>query len=173
MERRRIRIDLARQRLELLEGGRVVVGYAVSTATRGPGEREGSQQTPRGLHEIRAKVGAGEPEGAVFEARRPTGEICTPERVRAEPERDWILTRILWLRGREPGLNRGGGIDSMQRYIYIHGTPDEASLGTPASHGCIRMRNADVIDLFERVEPGLTVEIVEGVEAEGSPAPDC
>jgi len=167
MERRRIRIDLARQRLELLEGGRAVVAYAVSTATHGPGEREGSQQTPRGLHEIRAKIGAGAPEGAVFQGRRPTGEICTPDRVRAEPDRDWILTRILWLRGREPGRNRGAAVDSMRRYIYIHGTPDEASLGTPASHGCIRMRNADVIDLFERVEVGLAVEIVEGIADEG------
>ena len=138
-----------------------MVAYAVSTATRGPGECEGSLQTPLGLHEIRAKIGAGEPEGAVFEGRRPTGEICTPERMRAEPERDWILSRILWLRGREPGRNRGAAVDSMRRYIYIHGTPDETSLGTPVSHGCIRMRNTDVIDLFERVEPGLAVEILE------------
>lgn len=161
MAERRIRVDLRAQRLELLEGARVLAAYPVSTAANGAGEREGSEQTPRGLHEIRAKIGAGEPEGAVFAGRRPTGEICTPERARAEPGRDWILSRVLWLRGLERGRNRGGAVDSMRRYVYIHGTPDEASLGTPASHGCIRMRNADVIELFERVEPGTLVEIVE------------
>jgi len=158
---RRIRIELSAQRLELLEGARVLAAFAVSTAARGAGEREGSFQTPRGLHEIRAKIGAGAPEGAVFAGRRPTGEVCTPERARAEPDRDWVLSRILWLRGLERGKNRLGRVDSMRRYIYIHGTPDEAALGTPASHGCIRMRNADVIALFDRVEPGTRVEIVE------------
>ena len=154
-------MDLARQRLELLEGERVLAVYPVSTAARGSGERQGSLKTPRGLHEIRAKIGEGAPEGAVFDGRRPTGEVCTPELMRAEPERDWILTRILWLRGLEPGRNRGAGVDSQQRYIYIHGTPDESAIGTPASHGCIRMRNVDVMDLFERVEPGFQVEIVD------------
>ena len=161
MPERRIRIELSAQRLELLEGARVLAAFAVSTAARGAGEREGSFQTPRGLHEIRAKIGAGAPEGAVFAGRRPTGEVCTPERARAEPDRDWVLSRILWLRGLERGKNRLGRVDSMRRYIYIHGTPDEAALGTPASHGCIRMRNADVIALFDRVEPGTRVEIVE------------
>jgi hypothetical protein len=161
MPERRIRIELGAQMLELLEGERVLAAWPVSTAARGAGEREGSFQTPRGLHEIRAKIGAGAPEGAVFAGRRPTGEICTPESARAEPDRDWVLSRILWLRGLERGRNRLGRVDSMRRYIYIHGTPDEASLGTPASHGCIRMRNADVIALFDRVEPGPRVEIVE------------
>lgn len=161
MPERRIRIELRAQRLELLEGARVLAAFAVSTAARGAGEREGSFQTPRGLHEIRAKIGAGAPEGAVFAGRRPTGEVCTPERARAEPDRDWVLSRILWLRGLERGRNRLGRVDSMRRYIYIHGTPDEAALGTRASHGCIRMRNADVIALFDRVEPGTRVEIVE------------
>lgn len=161
MPERRIRIELSAQRLELLEGARVLAAFAVSTAARGAGEREGSFQTPRGLHEIRAKIGAGAPEGAVFAGRRPTGEVCTPERARAEPDRDWVLSRILWLRGLERGRNRLGRVDSMRRYIYIHGTPDEAALGTPASHGCIRMRNADVIALFDRVEAGTRVEIVE------------
>jgi lipoprotein-anchoring transpeptidase ErfK/SrfK len=158
---RRIRVDLSAQRLELLEGARVRASYPVSTAARGAGEQEGSEQTPRGLHEIRAKIGAGAASGAVFVGRRPTGELCTPELLRAQPERDWILTRILWLRGLERGRNRLGRVDSMRRCIYIHGTPHEASLGTPASHGCIRMRNADVIELFERVQPGTRVEIVE------------
>jgi L,D-transpeptidase YbiS len=158
---RRIRVHLGSQRLELLEGARVLASWAISTAAKGAGEREGSEQTPRGLHEVRAKIGAGQPAGAVFVGRRPTGELCTPERARAEPERDWVLSRILWLRGREVGRNRRGAVDSMRRYIYIHGTADEAALGTPASHGCIRMRSADVIELFDRVEPGTPVEIVE------------
>lgn len=156
---RRIRVDLRAQRLDLVEGDRVLASYPVSTAARGPGEREGSEQTPRGLHEIRAKIGAGAPEGAVFVGRRPTGEICTPERFAAEPARDWMLSRILWLRGCEVGRNRGGEVDTLRRYIYIHGTPDEAALGSPASHGCIRMRSRDVMALFDLVRPGTRVEI--------------
>ncbi|HKJ24137.1 MAG TPA: L,D-transpeptidase, partial [Myxococcota bacterium] len=133
MSRRRIRIDLERQRLELREGERVLGVWPVSTSARGPGEREGSEQTPRGRHEIHAMIGAGEPEGAVFVGREPTGEVCTPQAVRADPGRDWILTRILWLEGLEPGRNRGADVDTRSRHVYIHGTPDEASLGTPAS----------------------------------------
>jgi lipoprotein-anchoring transpeptidase ErfK/SrfK len=158
---RTIRVDLRAQRLELREGSRVVAAYPVSTSAKGAGEREGSEQTPRGLHEIRAKIGARAPSGAVFVERRPTGEICTLEMVQAEPQRDWILSRILWLRGREVGKNRLGEVDSMRRCIYIHGTPDEASIGTAASHGCIRMRNADVIELFDLVGAGTLVEIVD------------
>ena len=159
MVEQRIRIDFGSQTLELLEGPRVLARFAVSTAALGAGEQEGSEQTPRGLHEVRAKIGAGAPEGAVFAGRRPTGEVCDAELMRAEPGRDWILTRILWLRGLEPGRNRSGRVDSMRRYIYIHGTPEEATIGTPASHGCIRMRNADIIDLFDRVAIGTPVEI--------------
>jgi L,D-transpeptidase YbiS len=158
---RRIRVDLRAQRLELLEGERRLRAWPVSTSAKGAGEQEGSERTPRGRHEVRAKIGAGAPPGAVFVGRRPTGEVCTPERARTEPARDWILSRILWLRGLEVGRNRRGRVDSMRRYIYIHGTPDEAALGTPASHGCIRMSNAAVIELFELVEPGAEVEIVE------------
>ena len=158
---RRICVDLRSQTLELLEGDRVLASYPVSTAAKGAGEREGSEQTPRGLHEVRAKIGAGAPMGTVFVGRRPTGEICTPEMLRADPGRDWITTRILWLRGLERGKNRLGDADSMRRYIYIHGTPHEASVGTPASHGCIRMRNADVIELFDAVSPGTPVEIID------------
>jgi hypothetical protein len=138
----------------------VVAASSVSTAAKGAGEGAGSEQTPRGRHEVRARIGADAPLGAVFIARRPTGEICTPGMVRAEPGRDWILTRILWLRGLERGKNRGGDRDTMRRYVYIHGTPHEDSLGVPASHGCIRMRSADVIELFDAVEPGTPVEIV-------------
>jgi hypothetical protein len=158
---RRIRVDLRAQRLELLQGERLLRAWPVSTAAKGAGEEEGSERTPRGRHEVRAKIGAGAPLGAVFEGRRATGEICTPELRHAEPGRDWILTRILWLRGLEPGRNRLGHVDSMRRYIYIHGTPDESALGAPASHGCIRMSNAGVSELFELVEPGTEVEIVE------------
>ncbi len=161
MAERRIRVDLRAQRLDLLDGTRALASYPVSTAAKGAGEREGSERTPRGLHEIRAKIGAGAPIGAVFESRRPTGEICTPDLLRAHPARDWVLTRILWLRGLERGRNRGAGCDSMRRFIYIHGTPDEASLGAPASHGCIRMRSADLVELFDKVEPGTPVEIAE------------
>ena len=156
---RGIRVDLQAQRLDLFHGGEVRASYPVSTASKGPGERMGSECTPRGLHEIRARIGAGAPEGAVFVARRATGEIWSEALASAEPGRDWILTRILWLRGLEPGRNRLGAVDSMRRYIYIHGTPDEAGIGRPGSHGCIRMRNADVIDLFDRVEVGTRVEI--------------
>ena len=162
MAKRRIRVDLRSQRLDLIDGDHVLASFPVSTAAKGAGEQEGSEQTPRGLHEVRAKIGAEAPFGAVFVGRRPTGEVCTPDLMRAEPARDWILTRILWLRGREPGRNRHGNVDSMRRYIYIHGTPHESALGTPASHGCIRMRSADVAELFDLVDPGTEVEIVEG-----------
>ena len=160
----RIRIDLDQQRLELRAGDAVLRTYPVSTAAKGAGERSGSERTPRGRHEICALIGASAPEGAVFVGRRATGEICTAARFAAEPQRDWILTRILWLSGLEPGRNRSGEVDSRRRYIYIHGTPDEASLGSPASHGCVRMRNADVIDLFDRICVGTRVDIVEGQE---------
>lgn len=159
----RVRIDIARQTLDLLdEGGCSVRSYPVSTAVSGPGEREGSFRTPRGRHLIRAKIGAGHPLNTVFVGRRPSGELYTPELGAAQSARDWVLTRILWLSGCEPGFNRLGRVDTMRRYIYIHGSPDTMPMGVPASHGCIRMRNADIADLFERVTVGTPVEIVEG-----------
>ena len=154
-------VTLGSQRLILTEGSRVVQEYPVSTARRGPGELRDSGQTPRGRHVIRAKIGAGAPVGAVFVGRRPTGEIWTPELADQHPERDWILTRILWLSGTEVGRNRRGNVDTMRRYIYIHGTPDTEPMGVAASHGCIRMRNTDVIDLFDRVRVGTPVVIEE------------
>jgi L,D-transpeptidase YbiS len=154
-----IRVDLATQQLELIEGGRVAKTYRVSTSRYGAGELNGSLRTPRGRHLIRAKIGAGAPAGAVFRGRRPTGEIYSPALAQQFPERDWILTRILWLSGTEPGRNRSGMVDTMRRYIYIHGTPDSEPMGTPGSQGCIRMSNDDVIDLFDRVRPGTPVEI--------------
>lgn len=158
---KRIEINLTAQRLRLFEGGRVVMDVAVSAAKNGPGELTGSECTPRGAHIIRAKIGAGAPPGTVFVGRRPTGEHYSAELGARFPGRDWILTRILWLSGLEPGRNRLGRVDTMRRYIYIHGTPDHVSLGVPGSRGCIRMRNRDIIDLFELVPPGTPVAIVE------------
>ena len=159
----KIEINLRHQTLTLFDdAGRIERVYPVSTAANGPGEEAGSLCTPRGRHIVRAKIGAGQPLGAVFRGRRPTGERYSPELGAAEPGRDWILTRILWLSGREIGFNRLGNCDTMRRYIYIHGTPDEQFEQAPRSHGCIRMRNADVAELFERVPPGTEVEILEG-----------
>ncbi len=158
----RIEISLADQALLLFdEAGRVLRRYAVSTALRGAGERYGSQCTPRGQHVVRAKIGGGLPSHAVLVGRRPSGEIYTPELGAAQPQRDWILSRILWLSGSELGRNRLGDVDTMRRYIYIHGAPDELPVGVPASHGCVRMRNADIIELFEIVPAGTPVSINE------------
>lgn len=158
----RIRVDLVRQRLELFgKDGACIRRYAVSTGERGAGERSGSLCTPRGRHRIRARIGAGAPAGAVFRGRRPTGEVWTAEFAAAHPGRDWILSRILWLCGEEPGRNRGGEVDTMRRYIYLHGTGDDQPMGVARSHGCVRMRNHDIIELFELVPAGTVVEIVE------------
>jgi lipoprotein-anchoring transpeptidase ErfK/SrfK len=156
-----IHLSLAEQRLELREGGKTTAVYPVSTARNGPGERRGSGCTPRGWHRIRSKIGAGLPSDTVFVGRRPTGEIYTPELARRHPERDWILTRILWLTGLESGYNRGGECDTLRRFIYIHGCPDTAPMGKPLSHGCIRMRNQELLELFERVEIGDRVLVAE------------
>jgi hypothetical protein len=156
-----IRITMATQLLELLEGSQVLASYRVSTSAKGAGERLNSEQTPRGTHEVRELIGHGAPLGAVFVGRRFTGEICSPALQARHPDRDWILTRVIWLGGMEDGKNRGGEVDTLSRYIYIHGTPDGEPLGQPGSHGCIRMRNADVIALFDRVEPGMLVQIDE------------
>lgn len=135
--------------------------WLVSTALKGVGEAQGSGCTPRGSHVIRAKIGEGQPLNAVYVGRRPTGEIFVPALAEQYPHRDWILTRILWLSGTEPGINRGGLCDTQRRYIYIHGTPDAEPMGVPLSHGCIRMHNNDLIELFNLVEPGTSVEIRE------------
>jgi predicted GNAT family N-acyltransferase len=161
----RIAVHLDRQRLVLADDhGAQVASYAVSSARNGAGERYGSQCTPRGLHVVRAKIGAGSAPNTVFVRRRPTGEVWTPELSATNPGRDWMLTRILWLSGREGGFNRGGNVDSLRRKIYIHGTGDDGSLGAPASHGCVRMRNADVIELYERVPVGTEVDILESAQ---------
>ena len=163
-----IRVSLPGQTLELFaDDGRLLHRYRVSTATKGAGEGHGSYQTPRGSHIIRAKVGAGLPENTVFVKRRPTGETWTPKLGQDNPGRDWMLTRILWLSGREPGFNRLGSVDTMRRYIYIHGSPDSAEMGKPGSIGCIRMHNRDVIELFDQVSIYTPVVIVEYRVEEG------
>lgn len=157
-----IRISLAKQQLDLIDDqGRILRSWPVSTAARGAGEVSGSYQTPRGRHIVRAKIGAGQPLHAVFSARRPTGERYTPELGAQHPDRDWILSRILWLSGCEPGFNRLGERDTMRRYIYIHGTPDEKFEQAPQSIGCVRMRNADLVELFDLIPVYTPVEIVE------------
>jgi len=155
-----ILIHIAGQTLELRDdNGNTLRRFAVSTAVNGPGELHGSNCTPRGRHVVRAKIGAGAPAGTVFVGRRPTGETHSAELAAACPGRDWILTRILWLSGCERGRNRLGEVDTMRRYIYIHGCPDTEPMGIPRSHGCIRMRNADIIELFDMVPAGTPVEI--------------
>ncbi len=156
----RIEIDIRCQRLRLMEANNVEE-FIVSTATNGAGELFGSECTPRGRHIIRAKIGAGQAENTVFTGRRPSGEIYTPELARQYPQRDWILTRILWLSGLETGRNRLGKVDTMRRYIYIHACPSEDKLGVAGSHGCIKMCNRDIIHLFERVSCGTQVNIYE------------
>ncbi len=157
----KINVHIPMQQLELLDdAGKLLRRYPVSSSGKGLGETSGSSRTPRGKHVIRAKIGAGQPLNTVFVGRRPTGEVYTPELGTQFPERDWILTRILWLSGCEVGFNRLGECDTMRRYIYIHGTPDSVPLGIPDSHGCIRMRNADLVELFDVVSPGTAVEII-------------
>ena len=160
-----IRITLSDQRLSVLApGGGEMRSYSVSTGVKGPGELFDSGCTPRGRHIIRVCIGAGKPLGAVFVGRRATGEVYSPQLAERYPERDWVLTRVLWLSGCEPGRNRLGSVDTMRRYIYIHGCPDSEPMGVPRSHGCIRMRNADVAELFDQVGPGTPVNILAKAE---------
>ena len=156
-----IEVDLGRQRLLLWNEGRVLRECLVSTGGNGIGEINGSGCTPRGRHVVRAKIGAGAPEGTLFRARRPTGDIWTPELHARFPGRDWILTRILWLSGLERGRNRLGCVDTFRRYIYLHGTPPTTRLGMPGSKGCIRLANGDVTALFDQLPVGAEVELHE------------
>jgi predicted GNAT family N-acyltransferase len=164
----RILISLPAQTLELYDdSGQLMHRYSVSTAAAGAGEHFGSFRTPRGRHVIRAKIGAGQPDNTVFVGRRPTGEIWSPQLAAAHPGRDWILTRILWLSGCEPGFNRLGRVDTMCRFIYLHGSPDSVAMGKPGSIGCVRMRNRDIVELFTLVPCGTPVRIVEYSVATG------
>ncbi|MBK1718391.1 L,D-transpeptidase [Thiocystis violacea] len=157
--RRNILVDIERQTLTLFEGPRSRLHYPVSTGLNGVGELGGSGCTPRGRHRVRIRIGEGCPVGTVFRGRRPTGEIHDAALAARFPDRDWILTRILWLGGCEPGRNRGGCVDTLRRFIYIHGCPDSEPMGEPRSHGCIRMRNLDLIELFDQTPTGTLVEI--------------
>ncbi|MBS3785976.1 MAG: L,D-transpeptidase [Gammaproteobacteria bacterium] len=156
-----VSVSLTEQTLTLHKGNEPQICWPVSTGTAGPGEFRDSGATPRGWHRVRIKIGEAAPRGAVFVGRRWTGEIHTPELNRAFPERDWILSRILWLTGLESGRNRGGSVDTLSRFIYIHGCPDGSTLGQPDSHGCIRMANDAVIDLFSLIGAGTLVRIEE------------
>jgi len=161
MSNRWVRIILRTQHLEVREGDRLIVCYPVSTSAKGAGERVGSEQTPRGAHEVRELIGAGAPSGAVFVGRCRTGETYTRELRTENPARDWILSRVIWLSGLEAGWNLGGEVDTYDRYIYIHGTPEDEPMGEPRSHGCVRMRNEDVINLFDLLVVGTLVQIEE------------
>jgi len=154
-------VQVPAQTLEVFDGASLLRRYPVSTSDRGTGEKNGSFCTPRGRHLVRARIGAGAPPNTVFVKRRPTGERYTPELAARFPSRDWILTRILWLSGCEPGFNRLGEVDTMRRYIYIHGSPDSAVMGSPGSIGCIRMYNRDIVELFDLIEPGTPVDILD------------
>jgi lipoprotein-anchoring transpeptidase ErfK/SrfK len=156
-----LEISISEQQCRLWQQDDCVFSAPVSTALNGAGEQEGSGCTPRGWHAIRAKIGDGQPVNTVFVGRRPTGEIFEPSLAERYPQRDWILTRILWLSGLEVGTNRLGNVDTMRRYIYIHGCPDSEPMGEPRSHGCIRMHNPELLALFGRVNAGLKVWIHE------------
>ncbi len=156
-----LELQLAAQKLFVLEENKIIAKYAVSTAKNGAGEEYGSEKTPRGWHIIRAKIGAGCPINTVFIRRRPTGEIFTEALGRQFPERDWILTRIFWLSGLEKNKNRLGNVDTMRRKIYIHGAPDNVLMGERGSKGCVRMRNHDLIELFEKIPVGTKIFIKE------------
>ena len=160
----RVIVNTDTQTLAFCQDKDIVQQWAVSTALNGTGNQNGSQQTPLGSHRIRAKIGGSQVINTVFSGRRPTGEVYSDELATQNPARDWVLTRILWLCGNEKGRNRFGKVDSMRRYIYIHGTPDTEPMGQPRSHGCVRMRNKDIIELFDLVTTGMEVMITENQE---------
>jgi lipoprotein-anchoring transpeptidase ErfK/SrfK len=155
----RLHLDVARQELIGSLGAKEMLRFPVSTASRGLGCREGSFQTPHGAHRVQLKIGAGLPMGAIFRGRRWTGEVLDEAIRRRFPDTDWVLTRILWLQGLECGVNRGGGVDTLRRFVYVHGTHEEDLVGRPASYGCVRMRNTDIALLFDRVPAGCPIQI--------------
>ncbi len=156
----KINISITRQQLDLFDKkGQIIRQYSISSAKKGTGQQYGSFCTPLGKHIIRAKIGTGQAANTVFIKRRPTGEVYSPELGRQYPNRDWILTRIMWLSGCEPGVNRLGSVDTMRRYIYIHGSPDSVEMGKPGSIGCIRMRNGELMELFDLIPVGTEVQI--------------
>ena len=152
-------ISISAQTLSLFEAQTLLQVFSVSTALNGMGGEKNSGKTPLGRHRIRAKIGHDLPINSVLVGRRATGEVYSSALAKQFPKRDWVLTRILWLSGTELGLNRLGLVDTMQRYIYIHGTPDSEPMGKPLSHGCIRMRNREIMALFDCVPVGTEVII--------------
>ena len=156
-----INVSIKLQQLTLVEDTKLIKSYSISTALKGIGQNKNSFQTPIGIHYIRVKIGKGLPVFSIFKGRRPTGEIWSKNNTELKPNNDWILSRIIWLSGKELGINRLGNSDTMQRYIYIHGTHDENRLGSPFSHGCIRMSNNDVVELFDLVSVGTIIHINE------------
>lgn len=153
-------INIETQQLHLKNASdKIIAQYPISTAKNGLGEKQGSEKTPRGAHIICEKIGDNMPIFTVFRARVPTGEIYSQALEKQFPDRDWILSRILWLSGTETGFNCGGDVDTKSRFIYIHGTNDEKNMGIPNSHGCIRMRNQNVIALFDQVSVGEVILI--------------
>jgi L,D-transpeptidase YbiS len=157
----RIEVKIDKQSMQVFDGEVRLRTYLISTAKNGAGELKGSEKTPRGQHIVRAKIGQGCEPNTVFIGRRPTGEIYKPGMRALYPERDWILTRIFWLSGLEKGKNRLGEVDTMRRYIYIHGSPEEVEMGKPGSRGCIRMKNEELIDLYNLIPVGTPVFISE------------
>ncbi|MBT5855844.1 L,D-transpeptidase [bacterium] len=157
-----IEVNIAKQQMTLRRGDKIIDLYPVSSSAYGIGSQMGSKKTPLGKHYIVEKIGSDAPYGTIFKARNNTGQIAKiPD---SSPKKDYVTTRILWLKGLDEGLNKGGVVDSYSRFIYIHGTPEEGKIGSPASHGCIRMTNADVITLFDKVGIGTTVTIITGAE---------
>lgn len=154
-----LQVSVAKQQMTLYELGRPVQTFRISTSMVGTGSRMGSIRTPLGRHRICRMVGDGLVAGAVLRGAKPTGEVAQIFIDTTNVEDDLVTTRILWLEGLEPGRNRGGLVDSYHRYIYIHGTPEEGLIGQPASHGCLRMYNRDVIALYNRIRLGSLVII--------------
>lgn len=154
-----IETKLSEQKLYVMRDNQIFKQYPISSSKFGIGSEAGSNKTPLGKHIVREKIGAGAPINTIFKSRVDTKKIA---QVCLEPKdtgHDYVTTRILWLEGIEEGINKGNGIDSYRRNIYIHGTPEEGLIGTPASHGCIRMRNKDVMELFDLIPTGTKVEI--------------
>lgn len=158
LEQADVVIDLAQQTLSLPKHNKF---YVISSGKNGIGEQENSGKTPRGWHRVAQKVGENAPQNSVFIARQPTGEVYDQQLAQQFPQRDWILSRILWLDGLEQGFNHGEGCDTFKRYIYIHGTPDTEPMGIPMSHGCIRMKNDEIIELFDLISEDALVYISE------------
>ena len=158
-----IEISISEQTLTLFDENKQLKQYSISTAKNGPGEKMDSECTPCGAHIVSEKIGDGAAVNSVFVGREATGEIYEPALRDLHPQRDWILTRILWLSGLEEGKNKGhkesDNVDSHDRYIYLHGSPDDVAMGQAGSRGCVRMRNNEIIELFDLIEVGTEVMI--------------